>query len=98
LPRLMSEIVLEAYPDLVFAWHGHSLLVTDRHGMIAAEGIQGLYEHDLRLLSSYRLRIHGRDPRLVALSAVQTHATLAYFVTHPDADSRATFDALGLSE
>jgi glycogen debranching enzyme len=81
---MTSEVLLRTYPDLLFAWHGHSLLVVDRTtGAISGDGLQGLYEHDVRLLSRYRLLVHGRPPRLDALSAVDTYSTLAYYVAPP---------------
>lgn len=67
---MASDILLRAYPDLLFAWHRHSLLVTDRAGAIAGAGLPGLYERDVRLLSRHRLLVHGRPPRLDALSGV----------------------------
>jgi glycogen debranching enzyme len=92
-----TEILLRVYPELLFAWHGHSLLVTDRAGMLAPDGLQGLYEHDVRLLSRYRLLVHGRPPRLDALSGVDPHSTLAYYVAPPTPDAAGEVDALGLS-
>jgi glycogen debranching enzyme len=83
---MASEILLLTYPHLLYAWHGHSLLVTDRAGAISGEGLQGLYEHDVRLLSRYRLLVHSRPPRLDALSAVDLYSTLAYYVAPPTAE------------
>lgn len=75
---MIGEMLLRVYPDAVFAYHGRTLLVTDRAGMIA-EGLHGLYEHDLRLLSHARLLVNGRLPRLDSLSPVEAHSTLAYY-------------------
>jgi glycogen debranching enzyme len=91
-----SEISIAVYPDLAFAYRGRSLLITDRHGMIQA-GLHGLYEHDLRLLSRYRLLVNGSAPRLDALSPVQPHATLAYYVCPRQQGGAGEADALGLS-
>src|SRR5215469_14452635 len=76
---MANEILLEVYPNHCFASHGQSLLITDRAGAITG-GLDGLYEHDTRLLSRYRLLIHGRIPRLDALSSVTRCSTLAYYV------------------
>ena len=94
---MTTELLLRVYPDHLFAWLGHSLLITDRAGAIDG-GLQGLYEHDLRLLSRYRLLVHGRPPRLDASSAVDPHSTLAYYVCPPTPDAGDSVDALGLSE
>jgi glycogen debranching enzyme len=83
---MLNEILLRTYPDYLYAWHGHSLLVTDRTGWVSGEGLQGLYEHDVRLLSRYRLLVHGRPPRLDALSAVDVSSTLAYYLAPPTAE------------
>lgn len=95
---MTSDILLRVYPDLLFAWHGHSLLVTDRAGAISGDGLQGLYEHDARLLSRHRLLVHGQQPRLDALSPVDAFSTLGYYVAHPGPAAQAQRDALGLSE
>ena len=62
-----GEIELRVYPDELFVYHDRSLLVTDRDGWIGG-GISGLYEHEFRLLSRYRLLINGKPPRLDALA------------------------------
>ncbi|HEV8191313.1 MAG TPA: glycogen debranching N-terminal domain-containing protein [Ktedonobacterales bacterium] len=78
----MSDILLRVFPDHHFVSHDHSLLITDRAGMITG-GLDGLYVHDARLLSRYRLLVHGRPPRLDALSPVAGHSMLAYFFCAP---------------
>ena len=76
--ELTSEVLLRVYPDLVFSYHQHTLLLLDRDGMIR-EGLHGLYEHDLRLLSRERLLVNGRPPRLDAFTPVAAHSTLGYY-------------------
>jgi glycogen debranching enzyme len=93
---MTTELLLRVYPDHLFASRGRSLLITDRGGAIAG-GLQGLYEHDLRLLSRYRLLVHGRPPRLDASSAVDPYSTLAYYICPPTSDDDGAVDALGLS-
>jgi len=90
-----GEIELRVFPDELFTYHDRSLLVTDRDGWISG-GIHGLYEHDLRLLSRYRLLINDTLPRLDALSAVDPFSTLGYYVCPPRSEVD-TVDALGLS-
>jgi glycogen debranching enzyme len=91
-----NELLLRVFPDLLFAHHGRSLLVTDRGGAIG-DGLQGLYERDLRILSRYELLVHGQPPRLDALSSVDSYSTLGYYVCPPRADAADPLDALGLS-
>lgn len=91
-----SELLLRVYPDLLFAWRDQSLLATNRDGAIDGVGLQGLFEHDTRLLSKWRLQVHGRSPRLVANTAVEPHSTSAHFVAPLDAEADAGNDALGL--
>lgn len=76
--KLASEVLLRVYPELVFSYHQHTLLLLDREGMIR-EGLHGLYVHDLRLVSRERLLVNGRPPRLDALTPVTAHSTLGYY-------------------
>jgi glycogen debranching enzyme len=94
--RMLSEIALRVYPGLLFAYHGRSLLITNTGGDIECE-LQGLYEHDARILSRYRLLVNGKSPRLDAISSIDPHSTLGYYVCPPTADSDDDKDALGLS-
>ena len=55
---MTTELLLRAYPDLLFAYQQTSMLVTSRDGAIQ-DGLQGLYDHDLRLLSKHRLFVHA---------------------------------------
>src|SRR5438874_9857743 len=79
---MTGEMLLRVYPDLLFAYHGRSLLITDRTGNIG-EGMEGLYVHDVRLLSRFRLLVNGQPPRCDAVSAVDPYSTLAYYVAAP---------------
>jgi glycogen debranching enzyme len=76
--ELTSEMLLRVYPELVFSYHQHTLLLLDRGGMIR-EGLHGLYEHDLRLLSRERLLVNGRPPQLDAFTLVAAHSSLGYY-------------------
>src|SRR4051794_35990096 len=87
--------LLRVYPELLFAWHGHSLLITDRKGNIES-GLQGLYWHDLRLLSRYRLLVDGEAPSLDSLSTVDAYSTLGYYFSKASANVQRDLDALGL--
>ena len=82
--RLPDEISVRVYPDELFIYDDRSLLITDRDGNITG-GMCGLYEHDMRLLSRWCLLVHGKPPRLDAMSAVDHFSSLAYFVAPPTA-------------
>ena len=73
-----SEILLRVYPELVFSYYQHTLLIQNRGGTIR-EGMQGLYEHDLRLVSRAQLLVNGRSPQLDTFSPVTAHSTLGYY-------------------
>jgi glycogen debranching enzyme len=96
IDAMTGEPLLRVYPDLLFAYHAHSLLISDRGGAIS-QGLEGLYEHDTRILSRYRLLVHGGPLRLDSLSAVDAYSTLAYYVSPPTADGAVHTDALGLA-
>jgi glycogen debranching enzyme len=81
-----SSTLLRIFPDLSFTYHGRSLLATDRAGAVTS-GMEGLYEHDLRLLSRLRLLVNGTPPRLDAFSPVDASSSLAYYVCAPKEDS-----------
>jgi hypothetical protein len=69
VPARVSEILLEAFPELVFAWQGHALLITDRPVPTADDGLEELYKQGIRLLARYRLLLHGRiDPGADAIA------------------------------
>lgn len=94
---MTSEIMVRVYPDLLFAYYERSLLITDRKGEIGGS-LEGLYDHDTRLLSRYRFLVHGVAPRLDALSAVDPYSTLGYYVCTPVADGEDARDTLGLAK
>ena len=83
-----TNALLRVFPDLVFAWHGRSLLVTDCAGAVTS-GLEGLYERDLRLLSRLRLLVNGTPPRLDTFSPVDAYSSLAYYVSPPAEDDGA---------
>jgi glycogen debranching enzyme len=92
-----TNVLLRVFPDLVFAWHGRSLLITERAGVVTSE-LEGLYERDLRLLSRLRLLVNGTPPRLDALSQVNAYSTLAYYVCPPMGENDAKGNDTASSE
>ncbi|HEY0071425.1 MAG TPA: glycogen debranching N-terminal domain-containing protein [Chloroflexia bacterium] len=97
---MTTELLLRAFPDLLFVYRAHSLMATGRDGWIddRLHGLQGFYHQDTRLISRYRLLVNGNPPRLDSLSTVDPYSTLGYYVCPPTAEAEDTRDALGLSE
>ncbi len=75
----MDENLLHAEHGSRLLYREHSLLVTDPNGWII-EGLHGLYERDLRILSRYRLGVNGRIPSLSAFSVVAANSSLAHYI------------------
>src|SRR5215471_12558043 len=59
---------------------GRTVLVTDRHGLVSGHPREGLFVHQARLLSRWEYRINGVSPMAVAVSSVQQHSWLGYYI------------------
>lgn len=73
---------LHPRPDTVAINRGRTVLVTGPDGMVAG-GRHGLFVHQTRMLSRLRYRISGVEPFPVALSPVEQHRWLGYYVALP---------------
>src|SRR5918911_1475047 len=69
--------------DTLYASQGRTVLATDRDGFIRGGADHGLFVRQTRLLSLYRYLIDGKPPRPVALSNVEQHTWLGYYVALP---------------
>jgi glycogen debranching enzyme len=69
--------------DTLYAAQGHAVLATGRDGFICGGADHGLFVHQTRLLSLYRHLIDGEPPRPVALSNVEQHTWLGYYIALP---------------
>ncbi|HEY9285177.1 MAG TPA: glycogen debranching N-terminal domain-containing protein [Pyrinomonadaceae bacterium] len=67
----------------LYAAQGQTVLATGRDGFIAGGADHGLLVHQTRLLSRYRYLIDGTPPRPVALSNVEQHTWLGYYISLP---------------
>ncbi len=94
---MTTEILLGVYPDLRYIYYQRALFITGRHGWVA-DGMEGLYWHDMRMLSRYRLLVNGAVPRLDAISAVDSFSSLAYYVCPPNPGDGKKLDHMGLPE
>jgi glycogen debranching enzyme len=71
-------------PDLLYAWCGPSLLITDTRGECGAnQQLSGFYFREARHIRTLALEINGRQPWLCEASAVDTR-TLAMTFVYPE--------------
>ena len=75
----------------VYLSRGYTVLATERDGYLDDRPQQGFFVHQTRLLSRYRCRLNGECPLPVALSHVDQHAWLGYYIVsapgHGSADA-----------
>jgi glycogen debranching enzyme len=64
---------------------GRTVLSTGLDGFIQPDSLAGLFVHQTRMLSCYRWLIEGRQPLPVALSNVEQHSWMGYYIQAPDA-------------
>ncbi len=62
---------------------GRTVLSTGLHGFIHPNATDGLFVHQTRMLSCYRWKFDGKEPMAVALSNVDQHSWLGYYVQGP---------------
>src|SRR4051812_44322542 len=82
--RTLKRLVrLRPPADTLHVRQTRSVLATDRDGFISNGPEQGLLVHETRLLSRYPLLIDGKLPKPVALSNVEQHSWLGYYISLP---------------
>ena len=69
--------------DTLYISQSRTVLATDRDGFIRGGADHGLLVHQTRLLSLYRYLINNKPPRPAALSNVEQHTWLGYYVALP---------------
>ncbi|MDQ3804803.1 MAG: amylo-alpha-1,6-glucosidase [Acidobacteriota bacterium] len=78
---------------------GRTVLATDRRGFISEGAEHGLFAYQTRLLSRYRYLINGEPPGAAALSNVEQHSWLGYYITlAPGVDPGPPDEGSGLME
>lgn len=80
---LGSLIALQPHPAEWFVAQGRTVLRTERNGFIKEDSPHGLFVCETRLLSKYELRINKEAPIPVALSNVNQHSWIGYYVVLP---------------
>ncbi len=76
-------IGLRPRSDTLFASRNYTVLCTGRNGFISDEPWSGLIVHQTRMLSRYRYLIDGQPPQAVALSNIEQHTWLGYYIAPP---------------
>lgn len=66
-----------------YVGQSRTVIATDANGWISPVSGQGLFVHETRLLSRYRYFIDKQPPLAVALSNVEQHTWLGYYITLP---------------
>ncbi len=62
---------------------GRTVLSTGSNGFIRAGTVDGLFVHQTRMLSRYRWLLDGKEPLAVALSNVEQHSWMGYYIQLP---------------
>ena len=78
IPRQLVR--LRARPDTLYLSRGRTVLATGRDGFISDEAAHGLFVHETRLLSRHTVRVDGLVPLADALSNVEQHSWLGYYL------------------
>ncbi|MEW5849093.1 MAG: glycogen debranching N-terminal domain-containing protein [Myxococcota bacterium] len=76
-------IRLQPRPDTLHISQGRCVMATGMDGFILDGVEHGLFVHQTRLLSRYRYLINGDVPRVSAVSTVEQHSMLGYYITLP---------------
>ena len=78
-----SLISLQPHNDSWFVAQGRTVLRTGRNGFIPDGSPYGLFVCETRLLSRYEMQIDGKEMLPVALSNVNQHSWVGYYVMLP---------------
>src|SRR5262249_49941059 len=68
-------------PKTIYCSQGRAVLATDLDGLIQDFPMHGLFVGETRLLSRYRYLVDGKAPQTVAVSNVEQHSWLGYYIT-----------------
>jgi glycogen debranching enzyme len=82
-PRPHTLVRLRPRDETLYVSQSRTVLATGRDGFITDNPDQGLFVHETRLLSRYRYLIDGTPPQPVALSNVEQHSWLGYYIMLP---------------
>jgi glycogen debranching enzyme len=68
-------------PKTIYCSQGRAVLATDLDGLIQGFPKHGLFVGETRLLSRYRYLVNGNPLQTVAVSHVEQHSWLGYYIT-----------------
>src|SRR5215472_960468 len=68
-------------PKTIYCSQGRAVLATDLDGLIGDFPRHGLFVGETRLLSRYRYLVDGKAPQTVAVSNVEQHSWLGYYIS-----------------
>jgi glycogen debranching enzyme len=69
--------------DTIHSSQSRTLLSTNWDGFVLGGGEHGLFVHETRLISRFVLLVDGQTPRPVALSNIEQHSWLGYYILVP---------------
>jgi len=76
-----SLVKISPRPKTVYCSQGRAVLATNLDGMIIDFPRHGFFVGETRLLSRYRYLVDGKPPQTVAVSTVEQHSWLGYYIT-----------------
>ena len=101
--RRRKLIRLHPREDSFEVSQGRTVLSTNLYGFVAPNTSGGLFVHQTRMLSCYRWLIDGAEPLPTALSNVEQHSWLGYYIQlpkslHVDQSDRGSGEMAQVSE
>lgn len=83
--RLEPRKLVRLHPreDSFQVSQGRVVLSTSLNGFIARDTVNGLFFHQTRMLSCYRWLADGKEPLPIALSNVEQHSWMGYYILAP---------------
>lgn len=90
LPSLGALTILRPRPGIQYISHDHTVLAMRPDGSLAPEPHVGLFVCNTRILSRHRYLVDGQPLQPVALSPVEQHSWLGYYIVAPPGDGDPT--------
>ncbi|HWR37527.1 MAG TPA: glycogen debranching N-terminal domain-containing protein [Clostridia bacterium] len=78
--RRFNLIRLHPRSDSGYVSQNRTVMATGLDGFIRPDPDQGLFVHQTRMLSCYRYKVNGKEPMSVALSNVEQHSWMGYYI------------------
>lgn len=75
-----SLVKISPRPRTIYCSQGRAVLATDLDGLIGDFPRHGLFVGETRVLSRYRYLVDGKRPETVAVSNVEQHSWLGYYI------------------